>query len=166
VAIQYSLPDAVSLVRHVIQEHADEHYVLGNSARMDKIAWLATLLGWEFPQCYLDFISIYDGVFVGLDMVLSSDEAFDILSIFRDRWHKPDGYWPVGSDGCGDYWAMSIRQQETHPPGTVFFYDHEFTEDASRLRDFFAPDYASFVAALMRRSCEEHECNWPDSTRV
>lgn len=161
----YALQDAIEIVQHVIQDHADEDYNLGKPANMGKVKWLAKLLGWNFPENYLEFISIFDGVHAGGYEVISSDRAFDVLSVFEKRWHKPNGYWPVGSDGCGDYWVMSISQQGENAPGTVFFYDHEIESDRSNLTEIYAPDYSTFVAKMMLYTCEEYDCDWIESVR-
>ena len=151
---------AIAHVRHVIQEHAPVHFKLGAPARLDDVRWLAKLLGWDLPDAYLRTIEIHDGVFAGFDMVLSSDRAFKTLRIFRNEWHRPDGYWPVGADGCGSYWAMNICRQGAIPPGSVLFYDHERDADPDVLSNVFAATYPAFVSAMMQRSCNAADCDW------
>jgi len=158
--ISCDIDSAIAHVRHVIQEHAPSDFGLGQPARLDDLRWLANLLGWRLPDAYLRTIEVYDGVFAGLDKILSSDCSFETLRSYRNEWHRPDGYWPVGADGCGNYWAMNVSQKNSYPPGTVFFYDHERDADPSVLSDVFTPTYPAFVSAIMRRSCDESGCRW------
>jgi cell wall assembly regulator SMI1 len=148
--------EAVEAVRHVVQEHGDDHSRLGGPADPDAVRWFARLLGWEWPPSYVDVLASHDGVLVEDAIVYRFVESIETLLLRHQSWHRPDGFWPVASDGCGNYYALALAQRQGGGECPVVFFD--MIADRDRPADAVAPSYADFVCGLMRRQCERREC--------
>src|SRR5690348_3151312 len=99
---------AILAIRHVVQDHGDVGTCLGRAAHCDGICWFGGLLGWSWPPSYLEVIAKHDGVTVQDAWVFGFLESVERFLLLHGEWHKPDGYWPVASDGCGNYFALSF----------------------------------------------------------
>jgi hypothetical protein len=143
---------AILAIRHVVQDHGDEGTRLGDAALCDGIRWFGSLLGWAWPTSYLEVIGKHDGVMVRDAWVFSFLESVERFLFLHERWHRPDGFWPVASDGCGNYFALSLGR--THPLGEspVVFFD--MIESPEEPVELVAENYAAFIVGHMRRQCE------------
>jgi hypothetical protein len=148
--------DAVLAIRHTVQDHGDEHYRLGQPGSVDNACWFASLLGWTLPPSYLSVLGKHDGVCVQGAIVLSFLESIDTFLLYHDEWHKPNGYWPVGSDGCGDYFALAIGEADSNAECPVVFLEYG-TQNLGTV----ARTYAEFVVNHLARECLSAKCASP-----
>jgi hypothetical protein len=147
---------AVSSIRHVVQEHGDEHTKLGVSGSAEGIKWVGNLLGWSWPPSYLEVIEKHDGVMVGDVVLFSFLESFDCLMRLHDQWHGVNGFWPVGSDGCGNFYAFAAGPVSGEPP--VVFLD--MIESSMRPVASLGDNYAAWVVERMNLECTRAKCAW------
>lgn len=152
-----SATEAVRAIRHVVQEHGDAHTRLGGTANLRGIVWFGQLLGWRWPPSYLQIIEKHDGVLVQDAIVWSFLESFEAFLRFHDAWHRPDGFWPVATDGCGNYYALSFALQHESGECPVVFFD--MIESGTEPREEVAPTYADFVIQHMARQCRRVGCS-------
>jgi len=118
--------------------------LLGKPADLDQIAWFGTLLSYSWPESYLSVLDKHDGVKVDGAIIFSFIQSIEILLIFRERFTSKR-YWPVGSDGCGNYFVLSIGQtQDGECP--VLFLDaaEDYTADGEAFKN-----YAFFVISAI-----------------
>jgi hypothetical protein len=150
--------EAVQALRHVVQEHGDEHTVIGRPAHLPGILWFGQLLGWRWPSTYLQVLEKHDGVLVQDAILFSFLESVEnFLTVHHSRWHRPDGYWPVGSDGCGNYYALAFAEQDESGECPVVFF--EMIQSATHPRERVAATYADFVCQHMTAQCRYVNCH-------
>jgi hypothetical protein len=150
--------DAVSAIRHVVQEHGDEHTVLGAAADAAPIQWFGELLGWQWPHSYLVVLAKHDGVMVQDAIVHSFLKSFECFLVHHDRWYKPRHFWPVAEDGCGNYWVLCLRQSKANNECPVAFLDHESDGGYLHPEHIAAETYADFVIMQMAEQCDRCGC--------
>lgn len=147
---------ALLAIRHVVQEHGDEHYRLGHSASLDAIRWFGSLLGWSWPRSYLDVLAKHDGVVVQMAIVFSFIESVDRFMLLHDHWHRPDGYWPVAGDGCGNYYALAMANRNDGGECPVVFFEMIQNREAPVYQ--VATNYAEFIVEHMAEQCRDVGC--------
>lgn len=147
---------AINAIRHVIQVHAGSDFRLGRGGNIDGIHWFGKLLGWTWPPSYIDVLSKHDGVMVGNAIIYSFLQSVEIFMILHQEWHRMDGYWPVATDGCGNYFVLAMGKATSTGVCPV-----EFIESTSGFEPAygFAEDYAGFICQKMQEECEESECS-------
>src|SRR5262245_8635816 len=102
---------AIVAIRHVVQAHGDAQTVLGQTANLPGITWFGSLLGWSWPPSYLGVLAKHDGVRVQDAILFSFLESFELFLLVHDKWHRSDAYWPVSTDGCGNYTALALGER-------------------------------------------------------
>ena len=147
---------AVSAIRHVVQDHPDEGTKLGGRADLDSVRWFGQILGWAWPPSYLDLLSRHNGVVVQHVILLGFVQSIEQFLLHFRSWHRPDGYWPIASDGCGNYFALALGKRDLAGESPIVFIDtitsvHEPAYTA-------AINYARFVHEHMREQCNRVGC--------
>jgi hypothetical protein len=84
-------------------------------------------------------------------------ESIELFLILHGPWHRPDGYWPVASDGCGNYFALAIGQRDSGGECPIVFF--EMTASAEKPAYTVAECYAAFIREHMRQQCERAGCS-------
>lgn len=154
---------AVLAIRHVVQDHGDEHTRIGSPAELDGVAWFGRLLGWEWPCSYLAVLEKHDGVHVRHADLYSFLESIEVFLIFHDRWHKPLGFWPVSSDGCGNYYALSLDERDPAGECPVVFF--EIINSSEEPLKQVADSYTAFVVRHLAQECKRVRCReWRNIT--
>lgn len=137
---------AIAKIRDAIQGCTETHFLLGKPADLDQIGWFGALLSYSWPESYLSVLDEYDGVTVDGATIFSFIQSIEILLIFRERFTSKR-YWPVGSDGCGNYFVLSIGQtQDGECP--VLFLDaaEDFAPAGETIKN-----YAFFVISAIEK---------------
>lgn len=147
---------AILAIRHVVQDHGDEHTRLGRAAHGEGVRWFGGLLGWAWPPSYLEVIARHDGVMVRDAWILSFMESVERFLLIHEEWHRPDGFWPVASDGCGNDFALSFGHRDASGEAPVVFFD--MIESRHEPVETVAGSYAAFIVRQMRRECERLGC--------
>jgi hypothetical protein len=147
---------AILAIRHVVQDHGDEGTSLGRSALCEGVRWFGGLLGWSWPPSYLEVIGKHDGVTVQDAYVLGFLESVVRFLLLHEAWHKPDGFWPIASDGCGNYFALCFGHPSLSGELPVGFFEMIVSEEGPV--EIVAESYASFIVQHMRRQCERLGC--------
>lgn len=147
---------AVLAIRHVVQDHGDEGTRLGGAAQCQDVRWFGGLLGWSWPPSYLEVIGKYDGVRVQHAWIFGFLESVETFLFLHGEWHKPDGYWPVATDGCGNYFALSFGHPRPSDEAPVVFFD--MIESQDEPVETVAESYAAFIVRQMGRECERLGC--------
>jgi hypothetical protein len=148
---------AVRAIRHVLQEHGDEGTRIGGPANPEAIRWFGQLLGWVWPGSYVEVLSHHDGVVVQDAIVLRFLDSIERFLIFRAAWHRPDGFWPVADDGCGNYFALALGRRDTGGECPVVFF--EVMANVQEPAYTVAENYTRFLRDYMRRQCERLGCS-------
>lgn len=146
--------EAVLAIRHVVQEHGDEGTVLGNAFERRSVRWFGQLLNWDWPETYVEVLARHDGVMVLDAIVFSFLRSIECFMFLHEGWHRPDGYWPVGSDGCGNYYALAMGQRTLSGECPVVFFESRWEEP-----EIVAENYADFMVGRMRDQCQEFGCS-------
>ncbi len=144
-----SAADAIQAIRHMVQDHGDELTRLGGNAPVSGVIWFGQLLGWRWPPSYLQVIGKHDGVLVQDAIVFSFLESFQLFLTLHTCWHRPAGYWPVATDGCGNYYALSFGSQNEEGECPVAFFD--MIESETEPLEEVAHTYADFVVQHVAR---------------
>lgn len=144
---------AIAAIRHVVQDHGDAHTRLGRPAPIEGMNWFAQLLGWTWPPSYLGVLGKHDGVMVCDAILLSFLESFEIFLVWRETW-RHQGYWPIGSDECGNYWLLDLAQSRPDRECPVLFLETMTGESAIK-----ADSYSDFVVDHMARQCADVGCS-------
>ncbi len=147
---------AVLAIRHVVQEHGDEETKVGGSATLSGIVWFGQLLGWQWPQSYLEVLEKHDGVLVQDAIIFSFLHSFECFLFLRDDWQEL-AFWPVATDGCGNYYALSLNQSDSAGECPVVFF--EMMQSQEEPSEVFAPTYAEFICKRMMEQCEFLGCS-------
>jgi len=147
---------AVLAIRHAVQDHGDEKYRLGQPASLEGIRWFGNLLGWTWPPSYLEVLAKHDGACIKQAILLSFLESIELLLIYHKEWHRRDGYWPVAHDECGDYFALSLREQDATGECPVVFLEYGTNEAGT-----VAATYAEFVVKHLADECARIGCSSP-----
>ena len=147
---------AILAIRHVVQGHGEEGTRLGRAAPCEGILWFGGLLGWSWPPSYLEVIGKHDGVMVRHAWVFSFLESVETILFLHGEWHKPDGFWPVATDGCGNYFALSFGHPRPSGEAPVVFFD--MIESQEQPVETVAESYAAFIVRQMRCECEDLGC--------
>ena len=155
-AIPPQVSQAVLAIRHVVQDHGDAGTLIGGPASTPGIVWFGRLLGWSWPASYLQVLEKHDGVCVQDAMVFSFLQSFKAFLIFHDRWHGPNGYWPIASDGCGNYYALSFAMRRPDGECPVVFL--EIIQSETEPRETVATTYAEFIISHMAAQCRRVGC--------
>lgn len=148
---------AVRAIRHVVQDHGDAGTRLGGQANAEAVHWFGRLLGWDWPRSYVDILTRHDGVMVQDAIVFGLVESIERFLMLREAWHRPDGYWPVASDGCGNYYALAIGRRDSVGECPVVFF--EMIASPEQPESTVAESYAAFVRGHMRQQCERLGCS-------
>lgn len=148
--------EAVMAIRHVVQNHGDEGTILGDLIDPNPLHWFGRLLGWEWPPSYTELLARHDGVTVQDAIVFRFAESMERFLSLHEDWHRPDGYWPVASDGCGNYFALSLGKRDPAGECPVVFF--EMISSCEQPDSTVAMSYAEFVRSLMRQQCERVGC--------
>ena len=151
--------EAVRAIRHVVQDHGDEGTRLGGPANLESLHWFGRLLGWEWPPSYVQVLARHDGVVVQDAIVFRFVESIERFLMLHAAWHHPGGFWPVGSDGCGNYFALSLGRRDPAGECPVVFF--EMIASAEQPEYTAASDYAEFVRDHLRQQCERVGCAAP-----
>jgi hypothetical protein len=101
-------------------------------------------------------IGKHDGVMVRHAWVFSFLESVETFLFLHGEWHRPDGYWPVATDGCGNYFALSFGHPHPSGEAPVVFFD--MIESQEEPVEAVAESYAAFIVRQMRRECEDLGC--------
>ena len=120
-----------------MQEHGDENYRLDQPATVENLTWFGKLLGWMWPLSYLAVLEKHDGVCVkGVKgaIVLSFLGSIDLFLVYHEDRHKPDGYWPVAHDECGNYFAFSMEKQDATGECPIVFLEYATENRGMRVR--------------------------------
>ena len=88
--------------------------------------------------------------------VFSFLESVETILFLHGEWHKPDGFWPVATDGCGNYFALSFGHPRPSGEAPVVFFD--MIESQEQPVETVAESYAAFIVRQMRRECEDLGC--------
>jgi cell wall assembly regulator SMI1 len=155
-AVDHDVQSAALAIRHVVQEHGDAFTRIGKPAQLDQVEWFGHVLGWTWPASYVDVLTRHDGVTVLDAIVFSFLESISVMLIFRERWHHPTGYWPVGSDGCGNYYTLALGERRGDGECPVVFF--EMIESDTEPAYVVAPSYAEYVIQRMRDQCRLAHC--------
>ncbi len=147
---------AILVIRHVVQDHGDEGTRRGQATFCEGIRWFGGLLGWSWPASYLEVIGKHDGVMVQDAWVFSFLESVERFLLLHEPWHKPDGFWPVASDGCGNVFALAFGHPSPSGEVPVVFFD--MIESRERPVETIAESYAAFIVHHMQRQCEQLGC--------
>jgi cell wall assembly regulator SMI1 len=149
--------DAVRAIRHVVQDHGDEGTRLGEPADSKAFLWFGQLLGWEWPPSYVEVLARHDGVTVQDAIVSRFVESIEAFLILHESWHHPAGYWPVATDGCGNYFALSFGHRDSNGECPVVFF--EMSANDEQPESTVAASYAEFVQTQMGHQCKRLGCN-------
>ncbi len=152
-----TIEEAVLALRHVVQEHGDEGTELGEPADGKGVRWFGQLLGWEWPSSYVEMLERHNGVVVQDAIVFKFLESIDLFLRLHESWHRPDGYWPVASDGCGNYFALALGQRDSASECPVVYFD--MMEDSEKPQTTIASSYPAFIMERMQKQCEQAECS-------
>lgn len=147
--------EAIRAIQHVVQDHGDKDTRLGSEASLNGMVWFGRLLGWTWPPTYLKILAMYDGVLVQDAWLYSFKETMDTFLFLQDRWHRPDGFWPVGNDGCGNYYALSFGQCDSTGEYAVVMIYHDAPDPVEE-----GTNYAEFIVRRMRDQCERLGCSF------
>jgi len=150
--------DAVAAIRHAVQEHGDQHTTIGRGVNLDGVEWFARLLGWgAWPSSYLGVLEKHDGVTIGGTYLYSFARSVELLTLFHGYWHTGAGYWPVASDGCGNYHALAMGERGPSGECPVVFF--EMIQSPIEPIEQAAPTYADFVVQQMAEECRRAGCS-------
>jgi hypothetical protein len=145
-----NLREAILVIRETVQDHGDEHTFIGRPGRLDEVNWLGKLLGFTWPQAYLDLIRGHDGVTVRKAHIPPFFDAFRSFIVHREPWHALH-FWPIAEDGCGDFWVLSLKEQQ-NGDCPVYFLDHETETGMAAPDRFVANSIATFIIDYMQGS--------------
>lgn len=98
-----------------------------------------------------------DGVIVGNTILLNFLESIEICMILPERGHRADGYWPIASDGCGNYSVLAMGKKSETGECPVEFVDAMQGYDSGST---VAESYADFVCQMMKEECESAKCSF------
>jgi hypothetical protein len=141
----------------VVQDHPDEGTRLGSRADAEAVRWFGQVLGWAWPPSYVDVLSRHDGVVVQDAILLGFVASIERFLPYHRSWYRPGGYWPIASDGCGNYFALALGQRDAAGECPVVFIDT--MADAEEPAYTVAASYAGFVRGHMRCQCERFGCS-------
>ncbi len=150
-----TVENALNAIRHVVQDHSDEGTHLGVPADMESIHWFGRLLGWEWPPSYVELLSRHNGVNVQDAIVFGFLESIEIMLQHRETW-RHQGYWPVATDGCGNFFVMALGQRVASGEGPVIFLDA--AAETNDQPSVVATSYPDFIVDQMRQQCEGFDC--------
>lgn len=150
---------AIRFIEHVVQDHGDEHTVLGlygTGGGMDPAAmeWFGRLLAWSWPPSYVETLGKYNGVIVKNAIVHSFIKSIDYFMSMRESW-QPAKYWPVSDDECGNYHVLSLELRDDRGECPVLAIYHDVEQPIK-----YADNYAQFIVRLMGEQCESVGCNF------
>jgi hypothetical protein len=146
---------AVLAIRHVVQDHPDEGTRLGDRTDIEPVRWFGQLLGWVWPPSYLNVLSRHNGVMVQHAILFGFVESIEVFLLYHQSWHRV-GYWPVASDGCGNYFVLALKEQGVDGECPVIFIDT--IASAQEPAYTVAVSYARFVRAHMQEQCNRSGC--------
>jgi hypothetical protein len=146
---------AIRAIQHVVQDHGDKGTRLGSEGSPHGMEWFGRLLGWTWPPSYLEILAVYDGVMVQDAIVYSFSESIESFMFFHDQWHRPNGFWPVGGDGCGNHYALSFGQRNSTGDCSVVMIYQDTPETTEK-----GTSYADFIIRRMRDQCERVGCTF------
>lgn len=104
------IEDAVLAIRRAVQESAELGTKIGPPGNLDGISWFGTVMAIRWPKSYLSILARHDGVLVGDAILFSFEESIQRMLVLRDTF-RLRGYWPVGEDGCGNYYVLSLSEE-------------------------------------------------------
>jgi hypothetical protein len=131
-------------------------YKLGQAASTDDLAWFGSLLGWTWPPSYLEVLGRHNGVWVKQAIIFSFLESIDVFLLYRSEWHRHDGYWPVATDECGNYFSFSIGDRNGQGEYPVVFLEYG-TQNCGTV----GRTYAEFVVNHLADECRHLGCTSP-----
>jgi hypothetical protein len=149
--------DAVRAIRHVVQKHGDAGTRLGGPADRDALDWFGRLLGWHWPPSYLDVLARHDGVVVQDAIVFGFLESVGRFLTLHGLWHRPAGFWPVASDGGGNYYALALGRRDAAGECPVVFF--EILASAEQPECTVAENFADFLFDHMTLQCRREGCS-------
>jgi hypothetical protein len=100
---------AVEALRLAIQNTEVPDAVLGVPADIEAMNWFGSLLGFRWPATYLAVLGKHDGFFLGGASVYSFAQSVNLMMVFREKFRQRS-YWPVGGDGCGNYFVLALNE--------------------------------------------------------
>jgi hypothetical protein len=139
--------DAILAIRQTVQDHGNEDTFIGLPASLDQVNWLGMLLGFTWPQHYLDLITVHDDVTVRQAHMPAFFDAFRTFIVHRDPWQMSQ-FWPIAEDGCGDYWVLPLKEQHDGDC-PVYFLDHETDTGMAAPDRVVSDSIAAFVIDYM-----------------
>jgi hypothetical protein len=77
-------------------------------------------------------------------------ECVETFLFLHGEWHKPDGFWPVASDGCGNYFALAFGHPRPSGEAPMVFFDMIASREEPI--EMVAESYAAFIVRQIRRS--------------
>ena len=148
--------DAVLAIRHAVQEAGEDFESIGKPAHLEAIRWFGDrLLQWRWPRSYTDVLRKHDGVRFLTPILFGFNESISTFLAFQDLWLRDRRRWPVGGDGCGSYWVLSLDEQREDGEWPVRFIDHE--DGPISEGQLAGATYADFVVRLLRNKKWEIE---------
>lgn len=100
---------AVLAIRSAVQAASLPDAQTGGPADLDAAAWLGSLLGYRWPNSYMAVLSKHDGASAGGAIFFSIVLSIAEMLIFREKF-RSKGFWPVGGDGCGNYFVLATHE--------------------------------------------------------
>jgi hypothetical protein len=152
-----TVDEALSAIRHAVQDHGDSDTFLGSPVALYDMIWFGRILGWEWPRSYTDVLCKHNGTRVQDAIAFSFIESIECFLSYHDEWHRPDGYWPVSSDGCGNYYCLVMGRNDQSGECPVVFF--EMISSTDQPQSTVAPNYAGFILKLMKEQCERVNCS-------
>ena len=128
--INYSTSDAITAIQYALQ-NCDEGEFQFNKKKFDveSLEWFGTLISFTWPRSYKEILQKFNGFSIGNTHVYSFIESIEILRTFREKF-KNEQYWPIGTDGCGNYYVLNTAKLE-HEECPVFFLEADSDYSAS-----------------------------------
>jgi len=103
------IEQSILAIRHVVQEHGDQHTELAGPITHDGPSFFVEKFGWRWPPDYLALLQRHDGLSVRDLTVFSFTGALEIFFVLREHL-EPHHLWPVAPDGSGNYFAIDTSR--------------------------------------------------------
>ena len=135
----------------------DPRLTLQVAASLLTIERVETTASVTFSGEYTDFLLQTNGVWVGGDALLGVppvEAALDGLQtreLFLQDWPPGAGWWPVASDGLGNYYVLMTRPPDGVGGAPVGFV--ETGTSLSKIHSVVASSYWAFVFFISLNTC-------------
>ena len=138
-------------LRRAIQDYGSEHSQLGPVADAAAASWQVSKYGFSLPDEYFEFVATHDGAVLLDPVYFSMAESLRFLAIYRHDWAEPPRFWPVSTDGCGNYYCLDVRDSSESPGQVVFIDTMEAPAEPSRV---VAASFIEFVGVQVDNQVE------------